>query len=239
MKAKEQSASPRQEPKRKSPRSPSASSSGLDTDQEGSFHGAQGSGLTTPKGSTRSARSSPGQKIKHVSFDQESPKVSTVTGGGGDGDDGSSSSSSSLSSEEDSSSEASSIIKTRKKKAKGKSSKSSMADTLVSTLDRMSVDVSTVTTKPLVKLNLADIKEYDGGDKTWKPFYQSILSGFTLSRKGHLLTVRGKKATKKHLKCRATDPDYNVAVQDFFAILLNKTAGGTAAAMVEKFTSTL
>ena len=114
----EQSASSRQEPKRKSPRSPSASSSGLDTDQEGSFHGAQGSGLTTPKGSTRSARSSPGQKIKHVSFDQESPKVSTVTGGGGDGDDGSSSSSSSLSSEEDSSSEASSIIKLERRKPK-------------------------------------------------------------------------------------------------------------------------
>ena len=226
-----------QEQKKPSPRDSSADSSGPDTDQESSLHGPSSTkGSTTPT-STRSARSSPGKKIKHVSFAKASDKTTTDAGGG---DDGSSSSSSSSLSSDGGSSSSSSKAARKKKGNKSKSSKASLADTLVSTLDRMSTDVSGATSaKPMVKLNLADIKEYDGGDKTWKPFFQSILSGFTLSRKGHLLNVRGKKAVKRHLKRRETDADYNLAVQDFFAILLNKTAGGTAHAQVEKYTSTL
>ncbi len=233
----EQSSDSSQEQRKPSPRDSSADSSGPDTDQASSLHGPKSTkGSTTPE-STRSARSSPGKKIKHVSFAKAAEQTTTGAGGGDDGS--SSSSSSSLSSDEDSSSSSSKAAR-KKKGDKSKSSKSSLADTLVSTLDRMSTDVSGATSaKPMVKLNLADIKEYDGGDKTWKPFFQSILSGFTLSRKGHLLNVRGKKAVKRHLKRRETDPDYNLAVQDFFAILLNKTAGGTAHAQVEKYTATL
>ena len=210
-----------------------SSTDSSDQEDQRPFHGSPSSKGTFPD-SAMSSGSSPGKRIKHVSF-AKVPDVTSGSGGDGGGDDGSSSSSSSsLSSEGDTSTSSSAGDKKKKARKKQGSSGSSLADTLDSTLDRMSLDRSKVTTKPMVKLDLSNIKDFDGKASSWKPFYQSIIGGFTLARQGHLLTVNGKRAIKKHKKHHQSNPTYNVACQNFFAILLTKTTGGTAHAQVEK-----
>ena len=192
-----------------------------------------------PEGSTtpRSEQTS-GSKPKFVQFDLPKPtKKPVVASGGGDGGGDDSSSDTSSDDDDDSVDSFESIIKTSKNEKKQKAPKISEDGTMNSYLASFS-DTS-LSTKPMVKVHMSDIKSFDGKQKNWQSFKISVQGMCNLLRRGHLLVVQKSGDVRRHLTKRTDNPEYNAEVQEFFSILLFKTEGGTAQEKVQAHQSTL
>ena len=90
--------------------------------------------------------------------------------------------------------------------------------------------------RPLVKISLNDFPEFDGKHHNWVHFKRQVVSTMRLLRLDHLLTVKGKKAVKLHLKKRKQDADYDDFCKQFYSILSKKLSKGAATSMIDYYT---
>ena len=182
-------------------------SSGASANKKGPLHGGITSNTcSTPRSMQSTTTSSPGKRIRHVTFQTLSPLAPGNDGDDSSSDESSTSSQSTSASDEGSTSGTSASgtrkIKSnrRKHKSRSMSSKGSVvSDTLKSTLSQLSIDYAKSKSKPMIKISMADILGFDGTVKSWKSHYTSMLTTYALGRKAHLLTVRSKQDKKEHL----------------------------------------